>query len=143
MNKYSNYTDEELFKLWKDINADIEYNAEVGISDSNKYDLSQVGAELSKRKYLLEDDEYNGLDYHLQKSKLYDSGFYIQQDEFGRDYFIDEEDNGKKYGLKEGLKVVLDTLTTNIEEYPIEVLNGLKKVFKRFLDIDDIKGYEF
>lgn len=134
MNKYSNYTDEELFKLWKEINWEIDYNRENGISDSSEYDLSQVGAELSKRLYILDEDEYNALDYYLEESKLYDSGFYIQQDEFGRDYFIDEEENGKKYSLKEGLEVVYESITDNIEEYPTEILNGLKKVFKRFLD---------
>ena len=134
MNKYSNYTDEELFKLWKEINWEIDYNRENGISDSSEYDLSQVGAELSKRLYILDEDEYNALDYYLEDSKLYDSGFYIQQDEFGRDYFIDEEENGKKYSLKEGLEVVYESITDNIEEYPTEILNGLKKVFKRFLD---------
>lgn len=134
MNKYSNYTDEELFKLWKEINWEIDYNRENGISDSSEYDLSQVGAELSKRLYILDEDEYNALDYYLEDSKLYDSGFYIQQDEFGRDYFIDEEENGKKLSLKNGLEVVYESITDNIEEYPTEILNGLKKVFKRFLD---------
>lgn len=134
MNKYSDYTDEELFKLWKEINWEIDYNRENGISDSSEYDLSQVGAELSKRLYILDEDEYNALDYYLEDSKLYDSGFYIQQDEFGRDYFIDEEENGKKISLKNGLEVVYESITDNIEEYPTEILNGLKKVFKRFLD---------
>ncbi len=134
INNYKNYTDEELFKLWKDINTDIEYNEENGICDSSEYDLYSVGIELMERKYLLDNDEYNALDYHLQESKLYDSGFYIQQDEFGRDYFIDEEENGKKISLKNGLEVVYESITDNIEEYPTEILNGLKKVFKRFLD---------
>ena len=134
INNYKNYTDEELFKLWKDINTDIKYNEENGICDSSEYDLYSVGIELMERKYLLDNDEYNALDYHLQESKLYDSGFYIQQDEFGRDYFIDEEENGKKISLKNGLEVVYESITDNIEEYPTEILNGLKKVFKRFLD---------
>lgn len=136
MNKYSDYTDEELFKLWKQIIEEIEYNKENGIYDSSEYDLSQVGAELSRRKYILDEDEYNALDYHLQETRLYDSGFYIQQDEFGRDYFVDDEDNGKKYSLKEGLEIVWDTITDNIDEYPTEILNGLKKVFKKYLDED-------
>ena len=136
MNKYSDYTDEELFKLWKQIIGEIEYNKENGIYDSSEYDLSQVGAELSRRKYILDEDEYNALDYHLQETRLYDSGFYIQQDEFSRDYFVDDEDNGKKYSLKEGLEIVWDTITDNIDEYPTEILNGLKKVFKKYLDED-------
>lgn len=136
MNKYSDYTDEELFKLWKQIIEEIEYNKENGIYDSSEYDLSQVGAELSRRKYILDEDEYNALDYHLQETRLYDSGFYIQQDEFGRDYFVDDEDNGKKYSLKEGLEIVWDTITDNVREYPTDILNGLKEVFKKYLDED-------
>lgn len=133
---YKDYTDEELFKLWKMINEDIEYNEKNGIDDGSEYDLYSVGIELVERKYLLDTEEHNALDYHLQESKLYDSGFYIQQDEFGRDYFVDDEDNGKKYSLKEGLEIVWDTITDNVKEYPTEILNGLKEVFKKYLDYD-------
>ena len=133
---YKDYTDEELFKLWKMINEDIEYNEKNGIDDGSEYDLYSVGIELVERKYLLDTEEHNALDYHLQESKLYDSGFYIQQDEFGRDYFVDDEDNGKKYSLKEGLEIVWDTITDNVKEYPTEILNGLKEVFKKYLDED-------
>lgn len=133
---YKDYTDEELFKLWKMINEDIEYNEKNGIDDGSEYDLYSVGIELVERKYLLDTEEHNVLDYHLQESKLYDSGFYIQQDEFGRDYFVDDEDNGKKYSLKEGLEIVWDTITDNVKEYPTEILNGLKEVFKKYLDED-------
>jgi hypothetical protein len=133
---YKDYTDEELFKLWKMINEDIEYNEKNGIDDGSEYDLYSVGIELVERKYLLDTEEHNALDYHLQESKLYDSGFYIQQDEFGRDYFVDDEDNGKKYSLKEGLEIVWDTITDNVKEYPTEILNGLKEVFKKYLDCD-------
>lgn len=133
---YKDYTDEELFKLWKMINEDIEYNEKNGIDDGSEYDLYSVGIELVERKYLLDTEEHNALDYHLQESKLYDSGFYIQQDEFGRDYFVDDEDNEKKYSLKEGLEIVWDTITDNVKEYPTEILNGLKEVFKKYLDED-------
>lgn len=133
---YKDYTDKELFKLWKMINEDIEYNEKNGIDDGSEYDLYSVGIELVERKYLLDTEEHNALDYHLQESKLYDSGFYIQQDEFGRDYFVDDEDNGKKYSLKEGLEIVWDTITDNVKEYPTEILNGLKEVFKKYLDYD-------
>lgn len=133
---YKDYTDEELFKLWKMINEDIEYNEKNGIDDGSEYDLYSVGIELVERKYLLDTEEHNALDYHLQESKLYDSGFYIQQDEFGRDYFVDDEDNEKKYSLKEGLEIVWDTITDNVKEYPTEILNGLKEVFKKYLDYD-------
>ena len=54
INNYKNYTDEELFKLWKDINTDIKYNEENGICDSSEYDLYSVGIELMERKYLLD-----------------------------------------------------------------------------------------
>lgn len=136
MNKYSNYTDEELFKLWKEINKDIEYNEKNGICDSSKYDLSQVGAELVNRKYMLKDEEYDAIDYYLQDSKLYDSGFWVCQEEWGEDYFHDDE-NEKNLTLKEGLEIIYGSMVLEyVEEYPIEIKNGLKKAIKRFLDID-------
>ena len=133
MNKYSNYTDEELFKLWKEINKDIEYNEKNGICDSSKYDLSQVGAELVNRKYMLKDEEYDAIDYYLQDSKLYDSGFWVCQEEWGEDYFHDDE-NEENLSLKEGLEVIYESFTDNIYNYPTNILNGLKMAIKRFLD---------
>ena len=133
MNKYSNYTDEELFKLWKDINKDIEYNEKNGICDSSKYDLSQVGAELVNRKYMLKDEEYDAIDYYLQDSKLYDSGLWVCQEEWGEDYFHDDE-NEENLSLKEGLEVIYESFTDNIYNYPTDILNGLKMAIKRFLD---------
>lgn len=136
MNKYSNYTDEELFKLWKDINKDIEYNEKNGICDSSKYDLSQVGAELVNRKYMLKDEEYNAIDYYLQESKLYDSGLWTCQEDWGEDYFHDDE-NEKNLTLKEGLEIIYGSMVLEyVKEYPVEIKNGLKKAIKRFLDID-------
>lgn len=136
MNKYSNYTDEELFKLWKEINKDIEYNEKNGICDSSEYDLSQVGAELVNRKYMLKDEEYDAIDYYLQDSKLYDSGFWICQEEWGEDYFHDDE-NEEKLTLKDGLQIVYESMVLEyVEEYPTKIKNGLKKAIKRFLDID-------
>lgn len=133
MNKYS---DKELFKLWKDINTDIKYNEENGISDSSEYDLSLVGQELVKRKYMLDEEEYNAIDYYLQESKLYDSGFYIKQNEFGKDYFVDDEQE-ENLTLEEGLQIIYESMVLEyVKEYPIEIKNGLKKVIKRFLDID-------
>ena len=131
-NSYSLFTDEELFKLWKDIDTDIKYNEENGISDSSEYDLSLVGQELVKRKYMLDEEEYNAIDYHLEKSKLYESGFYIAQ-ENNKDYFIDEEG---KYTLEEGLRLLYDTFMGSEKEYPNEIKEGLKRVYKRFLNID-------
>ena len=36
-------------------------------------------------------DEYNSIDYYLQKSKLYDSGLWVCQENWGEDYFHDDE----------------------------------------------------
>lgn len=136
MNKYSNYTDEELFKLWKDINEDIEYNAENGIWDNSEYDLFQVGEVLIERGYKLTDEEFDAIDYYLQKSKIYDSGFYVCQEEWGEDYFHDD-DNEEKLTLKDGLQIIYESMVLEyVEEYPAEIKNGLKKAIKRFLDID-------
>lgn len=136
MNKYSKYKDKELFKLWKDITTDIEYNAENGIWDNSEYDLSQVGEELVERGYKLTDEEFDAIDYYLQKSKIYDSGFYVCQEEWGEDYFYDD-DNEEKLTLKDGLQIVYESMVLEyVEEYPIEIKNGLKKAIKRFLDID-------
>lgn len=136
MNKYSKYKDKELFKLWKDITTDIEYNAENGIWDNSEYDLSQVGEELVERGYKLIDEEFDAIDYYLQKSKIYDSGFYVCQEEWGEDYFYDD-DNEEKLTLKDGLQIVYESMVLEyVEEYPIEIKNGLKKAIKRFLDID-------
>lgn len=132
-NSYSLFTDKELFKLWKDINTDIKYNEENGISDSSEYDLSLVGQELVKRKYMLDEEEYNAIDYYLQDSKLYDSGFWFCQEDWGEDYFHDEE-NEENLTLQEGLEVIYESFTDNIYNYPTDILNGLKKAIKRFLD---------
>ena len=132
-NSYSLFSDKELFKLWKDINTDIKYNEENGISDSSEYDLSLVGQELVKRKYMLDEEEYNAIDYYLQDSKLYDSGFWVCQEDWGEDYFHDEE-NEENLTLQEGLEVIYESFTDNIYNYPTDILNGLKKAIKRFLD---------
>ena len=132
MNKYENYTNKELFKLWKDINSDIKYNEQNGIFDSSKYDLYLVGEELVKRGFMLDEEEYNAIDYYLQESKLYDSGFWVCQEDWGEDYFHDDE-NEENLTLEEGLQVIYESITDNIKEYPIEILNGLKKAIKRFL----------
>lgn len=81
---------------------------------------------------ILDEKEYNAIDYHLEKSKLYDSGFYLEQ-ENNEDYFIDEDE---KYSLEEGLKIILDTFMGSEKEYPNEIKEGLKRVYKRFLNID-------
>lgn len=135
-NNYNLFTDKELFKLWKDITTDIEYNAENGIWDNSEYDLFQVGEVLIERGYKLTDEEFDAIDYYLQKSKIYDSGFYVCQEEWGEDYFHDD-DNEEKLTLKDGLQIVYESMVLEyVEEYPIEIKNGLKKAIKRFLDID-------
>lgn len=135
-NNYNLFTDKELFKLWEDITTDIEYNAKNGICDSSEYDLFQVGEVLIERGYKLTDEEFDAIDYYLQKSKIYDSGFYVCQEEWGEDYFYDD-DNEEKLTLKDGLQIVYESMVLEyVEEYPIEIKNGLKKAIKRFLDID-------
>jgi hypothetical protein len=117
------YSDEELFELWKNADKD----------DKN---VGLIGYELVKRGYLLDEDEYNALDYYMQESKLYDSGLFIMQDEYGRDYFVDE-DNNENLTLKEGLGIVYESIVDDyVKEMPSTIKNGLKKVFKRVLDID-------
>lgn len=78
--------------------------------------------------------EYNAIDYHLNKAKLYDSGIYIKQ-ENNEDYFIDEEQKGK-YTIEEGLRLLYDTFMGSEKEYPNNIKKGLKNVYKRFLNID-------
>ena len=135
-NNYNLFTDKELFKLWKDITTDIEYNAENGIWDNSEYDLFQVGKVLIERGYKLTDEEFDAIDYYLQKSKIYDSGFWVCQEEWGEDYFHDD-DNEEKLTLKDGLQIIYESMVLEyVEEYPAEIKNGLKKAIKRFLDID-------
>lgn len=135
-NNYNLFTDKELFKLWKDITTDIEYNAENGIWDNSEYDLFQVGEVLIERGYKLTDEEFDAIDYYLQKSKIYDSGFYVCQEEWGEDYFHDD-DNEENLTLKDGLQIIYESMVLEyVEEYPAEIKNGLKKAIKRFLDID-------
>lgn len=135
-NNYNLFTDKELFKLWKDITTDIEYNAENGIWDNSEYDLFQVGEVLIERGYKLTDEEFDAIDYYLQKSKIYDSGFWVCQEEWGEDYFHDD-DNEENLTLKDGLQIIYESMVLEyVEEYPAEIKNGLKKAIKRFLDID-------
>lgn len=135
-NNYNLFTDKELFKLWKDITTDIEYNAENGIWDNSEYDLFQVGEVLIERGYKLTDEEFGAIDYYLQKSKIYDSGFWVCQEEWGEDYFHDD-DNEENLTLKDGLQIIYESMVLEyVEEYPAEIKNGLKKAIKRFLDID-------
>lgn len=79
------------------------------------------------------DKEYNALDYHLTKSKLYDSGFCIKQDKQGNDYFKDYEFK-KRYSIKSGLKIVYDSVI-DIKEYPRDIQEELEKIFKKYLGL--------
>ena len=56
LNNYNDYTDEELFELYKDIQKDIEYNEECGICDSSEYDLYSIRVELIKRNLIKESE---------------------------------------------------------------------------------------
>lgn len=110
----------------------------------NLVDWDKVSDELYKQVHTemnesdtLDKDEYEALDYYLNASKLNDSGFYIKQDKNGVDHFIDAEDKNKKYSLKNGLKIVYDSVVPEyVKEYPKEVQDGLSKVFKKYLDKD-------
>lgn len=117
-----NKTDKELFELW-----------EINTKNNDEHNLSLIGKELVKRKYMLDTEEYNAIDYYLQDSKLYDSGFWVCQENWGEDYFHDEE-NEENLTLQEGLEVIYESFSDNIYNYPTDILNGLKKAIKRFLD---------
>ena len=71
-----NKTDKELFELW-----------EINTKNNDEHNLSLIGKELVKRKYMLDTEEYNAIDYYLQDSKLYDSGFWVCQENWGEDYY--------------------------------------------------------
>ncbi len=121
-----NYTDKELFNLWETLIKNKEDNNEIG----------KVGNELVKRGYMLDEEEYNAIDYYLQESKLYDSGLWVCQEDWGEDYFHDDE-NEENLTLKEGLEVIYESMVLEyVKEYPTEIKNGLKKAIKRFLNID-------
>ena len=121
-----NYTDKELFNLWETLIKNKEDNNEIG----------RVGDELVKRGYMLTEEEYNAIDYYLQESKLYDSGLWVCQEDWGEDYFHDDE-NEENLTLKEGLKIIYESMVLEyVKEYPTEIKNGLKKAVKRFLNID-------
>jgi len=121
-----NYTDKELFNLWETLIKNKEDNNEI----------EKVGNELVKRGYMLDEEEYNAIDYYLQESKLYDSGLWVCQENWGEDYFHDDE-NEENLTLKEGLEIIYESMVLEyVKEYPTEIKNGLKKVIKRFLDID-------
>ena len=121
-----NYTDKELFNLWETLIKNKEDNNEIG----------KVGNELVKRGYMLDEEEYNAIDYYLQESKLYDSGLWVCQEDWGEDYFHDDEKE-ENLTLKEGLEIIYESMVLEyVKEYPTEIKNGLKKAIKRFLDID-------
>ena len=121
-----NYTDKELFNLWETLIKNKEDNNEIG----------KVGNELVKRGYMLDEEEYNAIDYYLQESKLYDSGLWVCQEDWGEYYFHDDEKE-ENLTLKEGLEIIYESMVLEyVKEYPTEIKNGLKKAIKRFLDID-------
>lgn len=83
----------------------------------------------------LSKDQYEALDYYLDWAKLYDSGFYLQQDKEGNDYFIDAEAGGEKLSLEDGLYIVYESLG-DPTDLPDDVLEGLQSLFKQYLNID-------
>lgn len=129
-----NYTDKEIFDLWETLIKDKE-NSE-SVNDSLTREIGKVGDELVRRGYMLTEEEYNAIDYYLQESKLYDSGFWVCQEDWGEDYFHDDE-NEENLTLKEGLEIIYESMVLEyVSEYSTEIKNGLKKAIKRFLDID-------
>lgn len=88
----------------------------------------------------LSEEQYEALDYYLTYSKLYDSGFYLQQDEEGNDYFIDEEEGGKKLSLEDGLDIVYQSIAQP-ENLPKDVQRGLQSLFKKYLNKDFFKDF--
>ena len=85
---------------------------------------------------MISDKEYDGIDYYLQKSKLYDSGFYLCQRDNGECYFHDEEFNGEDLTLEEGLQLIYESMVFEyVSEYPIEIKEGLKQLFYRVLGV--------
>lgn len=101
---------------------------------NDNYRIGYATYEIAKKNLnRLIEEEYNAIDYYLQDSKLYDSGFWVCQEDWGEDYFHDEE-NEENLTLQEGLEVIYESFTDNIYNYPTDILNGLKKAIKRFLD---------
>lgn len=98
-----------------------------------------------KKGPTLEEDEYNAVDYFLTDSKMYDSGFYLKQDKNMKDYFVDAEDNNKKYSLKNGLHVIYEAMVPEyVAEYPKDIQKGLEKVMRKYLGDqigDEIKSW--
>lgn len=81
------------------------------------------------------EQEYEALDYYLTQSKLYDSGFCIQQDT--EDYFQDYEDN-TRYTIEEGLQIIYESMVLDQieQDYDTDIKAGLVSVFKKYLNID-------
>lgn len=92
------------------------------------------GTHMNKERIFTE-QEYNALDYYLTESKLYDSGFCIQQDT--EDYFQDFEDD-TRYSIEDGLQIIYESMILDQieQEYDKEIKDGLVAVFKRFKNID-------
>lgn len=78
---------------------------------------------------ILSEKEYDALDYHMTKARLYESGLYIQQEPNRGDYFVDEENNCE-YSLEEGLEIIFDTFVGEIfKEYPSWVRESLNNLY--------------
>jgi hypothetical protein len=86
---------------------------------------------------ILNDREFEALDYHMTYAKLYDSGLYIKQEPNRGDYFVDEQCDCE-YSLEEGLKLIAETMSGNIcdySDYPSDILRGLCRLFIKRLGI--------
>ncbi len=84
---------------------------------------------------IMDQDEYEAVDYYLVDSKLQDSGMCVVQDPQHTDYFVDLDEC--TYSLKDGLKIILDSMFPDyFIRYPEEIQDGLIKVMKHYLGVD-------
>ena len=107
-----------------------ESNSPISVYSPGKNKSGKFGTDKTLSK-----DQYEALDYYLDWAKLYDSGFYLQQDKEGNDYFIDAEAGGEKLSLEDGLYIVYESLG-DPTDLPDDVLEGLQSLFKQYLNID-------
>lgn len=93
---------------------------------------------------ILDEDEYNALDYYLDYSKLYDSGFYLVQDPGRTDYFVDLESDDV-FNLRDGISEAYVTMVPeSIAKFPKKVQAGLEKLIRHYLGDgagDEIKNW--
>ena len=146
MEVFANNFDMDLNKYFAADEIDKKaYKKYSGVYDTFKESVETYSPGKNKTKDFgtedtLSKDQYEALDYYLDYAKLYDSGFYLKQDESGNDYFIDDENGGEKLSLKDGLDVVYQSIT-DPKELPKNVQKGLQSLFKKYLGVDLFKDF--